>query len=363
MKLVFHYMSQQFALGRPYTFDYRRQGLPACLPFGASMWPTAILKALTRRGFDTTLVFIETLDFVRSYFSVESVAEFEPAPGLRIVYCADTGTASTLMSEAEAIVIRHDYTAYQEVFSSCDIGDRPVILIIAGRRDGVAPRFVPDCRNLTFLVNSPGEANALRALGLASEVFLKPAAELFYEPPPHAVEKAYDCLCIMWDTVESRKRFDLLLDALPVLDDLATGPLTVASIGRSEAHAERIARLNRTLKRVRVERLGVVGRDEARVAYHRSRLTVVPSRTDANPQVIGESLACGVPVACATDLTGGLFQITPRTGRTFAPEPDALARTVVEMLTRPGDFDPARHCVTIGQAARQVAELALRRAP
>lgn len=114
---------------------------------------------------------------------------------------------------------------------------------------------------------------------------------------------------------------------------------------------------------MRVERLGAVGREEARAAYHRSRLTVVRSGNDPNPQVIGESLACGVPVACATDLSGGLFQITPRTGSTFAPEPGALARTVVEMLGRLGDFDPARHCETIDQAAHQVAELVLRRAP
>lgn len=76
MKLVFLFMSQQVAHGRPYTFDYRRPGPAGRLPFSASMWPTAILEALARMGFDTTLVFVETLDFVQSYFSIESVAEF-----------------------------------------------------------------------------------------------------------------------------------------------------------------------------------------------------------------------------------------------------------------------------------------------
>jgi hypothetical protein len=363
VKLVFLFMSQQVGRNAPYPFDYRRSGPPGRLPFSAAMWPTSLLKALAREGFDTTLVFIETLDFVQGYFAVERVARFDLAPGVRAVYCADAATVREVMAETEAIVIRHDYRAYRQVFAGFDVGNRPVVVIMAGRQAALDPEFLPECRSATVLVNSEEEARRLRARGLSSDVFLKPAAELFYEPLPEPVDKVFDGLCIVWDTTQPYKRIELLLDALPLLNDLAPRPITVAFAGRSDGHAERLVALGGALGRITIERLGRVGREESRRIYHQSRVTIVPSGIDANPQVIAESLACGVPVACASDLTGGLFQITRHTGRTFAPTPAALARTVADMLAHPGEFDPARHCVTPEHASRQIADIVTRRAP
>ena len=103
--------------------------------------------------------------------------------------------------------------------------------------------------------------------------------------------------------------------------------------------------------------LGQLSREGVRETLHRSRVSVVPSSIDPNPQVIAESLACNVPVACASDLTGGRFQITPRTGEFFEPDPDDLARTLWNMLCRERDYEAATGAISIEEAADQMERL------
>ncbi|MGH7859490.1 MAG: hypothetical protein ACREQY_19370, partial [Candidatus Binatia bacterium] len=84
------------------------------------------------------------------------------------------------------------------------------------------------------------------------------------------------------------------------------------------------------------------------------------SDRDANPQVIAESLACDVPVACASDIAGGSFQITDQTGELFEPEPLDLALTLAKMLADLPRFRPRSAAITLERSARQLDRILTR---
>jgi glycosyltransferase involved in cell wall biosynthesis len=115
--------------------------------------------------------------------------------------------------------------------------------------------------------------------------------------------------------------------------------------------------LNSDLAGVEIVSMGNVKRKGAAQMFRESRLTIVASSRDANPQVISESLASGVPVAIAADISGGLFQVNPKAGERFAPNPLALARTLDGMLDGLDRYAPGDNCVTIDAAADQIESI------
>ena len=60
----------------------------------------------------------------------------------------------------------------------------------------------------------------------------------------------------------------------------------------------------------------------------------------------------------AADITGGRFQVIPKTGELFEPIPEELARTVCKMLDGLDKYDPRNHCITIDDAADQLEQVA-----
>lgn len=357
MRIACLYMSRQLALGVPYAFVYpakRYTHLPL-----TGTWAAEILRELASRGHETTYVRFETRHFLETRFSVAEVAAFHPAERIDVLYSCEYAPVRAALERSDVIMMRHDYPQYAGVFDGFDIGDRPVILILAGPRTD-AVHFLPDCRRFTLLVNSEEERAHFTGLGLSTEIFRKPAIRLFYQRPEKPVPKTYDMVTVLWDSSQERKRFDLMLDSLSHLDRATDRTVRLALVGDMSPHDERIAELTRTLSRIEICRTDKLDRRATWRCVLASRLSVVTSRWDANPQVIVESLASDVPVACAADIAGGGFQITPHTGELFAPTARSLAGTVLSMLGRLDCYSPRAHCTTIEQAADQIERIAAR---
>jgi hypothetical protein len=256
---------------------------------------------------------------------------------------------------ADAVIIRHHYERLAEFADASSLAERVVVQILRGvPRDGP---FFPPVPRRRILVNDHDEVEAFRRAGVVAEVFLKPAAPIFYEWPAERPRKRHDVAFVAWDTGRRQKRFDLFLDGLAALDHVIERPLSVIVVGQASSHQDRLAALAGALRHVTIHPTGMLHQARVRQVYHESRLTVMPSRVDFNPQVISESLACNVPVACARDLTGGRFQITPDTGELFDPEPAALAQTLRAMLGRLDRYRPRAHGVTPADAADRVERI------
>ena len=358
MTLALVLMSKQFNGAAAYDFELEKgTKRPVLPPVSGRMWPTSIAMDLARRGHETTVVVVETSAYLARRFAAVERMEHSVREGCKIVYTDDVGAIRDLLAPADAIVIRDHHARYAEIFDRLEIGDRPVVQVMATSLTG-DPDFVPPGRRRTLLVNDESEVTRFARLYDRVEVLRKPAAPEFFEAPPRSLGKSFDVVSIIWDLALPRKRADLLLQSLPLLDKLADRRLQVGLVGdASPKFALRVSALNAALDKTEVSLLGQLSREGVRETLHRSRVSVVPSSIDPNPQVIAESLACNVPVACASDLTGGRFQITPRTGEFFEPDPDDLARTLWNMLCRERDYEAATGAISIEEAADQMERL------
>jgi glycosyltransferase involved in cell wall biosynthesis len=319
------------------------------------MWTATLVTELARRGHPATLVVIETPDYMRGRFHADAVATYELPGGARLVYTATPDVVGSAVADADAVIIRHDYERLAEFVDASSLAERVVVQILCG-----APKtgpFFPLVSRRRILVNGDEEVEAFRRAGVVAEIFLKPAAPIFYEWPADRPRKRHDVAFIAWDTGRPQKRFGLLLDGLEALDHVIGRPLSTMVVGGTSSHRDRLAALTGKLRHVTIQKAGQVDQARVRQVYHESRLTVMPSRVDFNPQVIAESLACDVPVACARDLTGGRFQITPDTGELFDPEPAALAETLRAMLGRLDRYRPRAHGVTPADAVEQIERI------
>lgn len=352
MRLLFVHPSKQFVYGSAYGYDVHRARRDDRLPSSGRMWGADLAATLAARGHDVTYGILETAAFMDGWFGAPR-RTIHRAPRLTFVCSADLDDLRPHCVAAEGFVLRNDHPPHAQLFAAAAPERRPVVQIQVSvgrlRFHQTQPRF-------TLLVNDASEVERYRAAGLNAQIFAKPARALFYAAVAPAA-KRYDVLSAMWDTSVARKRFDLLLDALPLLDAAAPRPLRLAVAGDSTSHATRLAGLATALRRVSIEVLGSLSAEALATAYRRARITVVTSREDANPQVITESLACDTPVACAADLTGGLHQITPHTGAVFRPTAADLAATLLAMLDQLDRYAPARYVTRLEDAADQLEGL------
>ncbi len=349
MRLLFMHPSKQFADGAEYGYALTPATARNRLPSSARMWGADLARTLAERGHRVTYAALETPAFMAARFDAATVT-IAGGAGLKFLCASDFDAVRAHCAEADGFVLRHDYPCYAALFDGLALLERPVVQILCAHN---AVRYCPTQRRAVLLVNSTAEVARYRQAGLNTHLFVKPARAIFYVSAPPAL-KRYDILSVMWDSRVPRKRFDLLLDALPMLDARTSRPLCVALVGDTAAHAARITALQATLARISIIGLGAL-RPEALVhVYREARLTVVASREDASPQVMTESLACDTPVACAADITGGGHQITAATGALFAPTPADLAQTVLSMLDHLQRFAPARHTPTLADSANQL---------
>jgi glycosyltransferase involved in cell wall biosynthesis len=133
------------------------------------------------------------------------------------------------------------------------------------------------------------------------------------------------------------KGVDLLVDAVEDLDGVRT---VIAGDGPMETELRRRAG-------TRVEFTGWLPRSELAARYGRSRLLVVPSRSEPQGVVVLEAMACGTPVLGAR--TGGIPEMIDegRTGWLFeSGDAGALRKALVSALADPEALAEA------GRAAR-----------
>lgn len=336
----------------------KRYYRPHSRPMGGAPeggWAHDILAELGHRGHGTVLATMDS----PSAMAAEDVLEERPDGLVTRVRTSSPQALRPYVERADAVVLRKDHPVHREIFRGVRLKGRQVATILTTVGNGRI-RFRPRASSFTVFVNGPEELRSYRRWRVDAEIFLKPAAKLFYEHPSVPVEKDYDIVQVVQNTDRERKRFPLLLEALADLDTRPGPALRVAVVGNVSSHDEQIGALNARSRRVWVTALGHVPHETVRDTLLRARMSVVTSRRDANPRVIAESLACDVPVACPADLTGGGFQIGPRTGEFFAPEARSLADTVARMLAEEGKYDPRRHCITLDQAADQLQSVLLR---
>jgi glycogen(starch) synthase len=135
--------------------------------------------------------------------------------------------------------------------------------------------------------------------------------------------------------LEYEKGVQTLLEALPVLDDLAPGAgLVVAGDGTYRSTLEDLSRSLGLERRVRFE--GFVEEDRLRSLYAAADVAVVPSLYEPFGLVALEAMASGTPLV-ASD-TGGLREIVVDevSGLRFRPgDAQALARAVARVLLDP----------------------------
>lgn len=356
IKFSFLSMSKQVGSRVPYGWDFHNRTPPASMPMGINTWGPSMCRHLAQRGHAADFVQIESPEFVRGFFCSGPTVTTTPSPGSRVIYTGETDVVRHQIESADVVLLRHHYPAYGPLFDATDHGHKPVIQFIAGH-PAHPLGFSPASRRHRLLVNNVAELRHFAAMGIPTELFLKPADSAFYEIPTRPPPKDFDLAFVTWDTGSRRKRFDLLLAAL----DLAASRgvrLVVAVVGDTTSHDDAIDRITSSDRSVQIHRLGVLQADEVKTVYLRSRVSVVASAQDANPQVIVQSLACDTPVACARDITGGTFQINPATGELFDPTPEALLDTIVHMLSRLDRYRPRRSCTDLDDAVDQVLRLA-----
>lgn len=355
LKFTFVAMSVQVGKGRPYGWDYNNAERPTHLPLSSRTWGPSICEKLAERGHETEFVQIETRDFIRRYFRGGLTVSENPVPGYRIFYTADEQLVRRKVDGADIILLRHHYANQAKLFSRLDLKNKPVVQILCASPE-TELQFRPQTEKYTLMVNSEMERKFFHNMGIASEIFLKPAGKAYYVVPESPPKKEYDVAFVTWDTALPRKRFDLLLSALELASRRGTH-LEVAVVGATREHDPWIEKINAKGSGKSIHRLGNLPPDEVKRTFLRSRISVMPSSLDGNPQVIAESLACNTPVACARDLAGGAFQIKTQCGELFDPTPEGLLETILHMHSRLDQFQPRRHCITLDDAVDQIEQV------
>ena len=68
-------------------------------------------------------------------------------------------------------------------------------------------------------------------------------------------------------------------------------------------------------------------------------------------------MARNVPVICASDLTGGKFQINKKTGIISNPDASSFSKNILYMLNNLNNFNPKKFVNTIKDASNQIIKI------
>jgi glycosyltransferase involved in cell wall biosynthesis len=136
-----------------------------------------------------------------------------------------------------------------------------------------------------------------------------------------------------------------LLAARAVAEAIRGAVFVLAGFGVTSANSVLAGWIDELGLGGRVRLLGV--RDDVSAVLSAVDVVVQSSRAEGFPNVLGEAMACEIPVA-ATDC-GESGEIVGQTGRIVAPgDASALAAAMIELLTL-----PAERRAALGRAARQ----------
>ncbi|WP_183830698.1 glycosyltransferase family 4 protein [Aquamicrobium lusatiense] len=124
---------------------------------------------------------------------------------------------------------------------------------------------------------------------------------------------------------------DIFIDAFAAAEKLMGRPLTAVMVGDGEdlpKYREQVARLGLE------ERITFHQPMPARQAFELANLVIVPSRAEAMPYIVLETLAAGRPIIASA--VGGIPEVLGTGSKALiAPKPDILAASIVSALSDP----------------------------
>jgi glycosyltransferase involved in cell wall biosynthesis len=337
----------------------------------ASDWGDELLRGLERRGHRTAYIRLEPDVFLRAEYGSDAPIPFDAGFDLDTFLSPTLEAVWERISDYDALILRKHHRIYRELLAPVDTSDMTVLNVPTNP----CPRrleFTPRCRKFVMMVNDPEEAARISKVTIAHiltmsrrpdtvTIFRKPAAPRFYGTPSKVPRKQYDVIYVpshlLTEKSAERKRLQLFLGALDHLNALKSRKFIAILVGDPGIFADELSRRHDGWANVDLICAGYVPPEALCRLFHSSRLHVVTSRRDANPRTIVEGMACNVPVAVPSDITGGKFQVTPSTGEIYDPNPDSLAVTIANMLETIDRYQPKAHCVTIEEAVDQIESL------
>ncbi|MGH7859491.1 MAG: hypothetical protein ACREQY_19375, partial [Candidatus Binatia bacterium] len=247
MNILFVRMSQRYIRPETDPYEHRKRTLGSLarrvarrrrLPSLNRGWAPDLLRELIGRGHRATFARLDSRAFMEERLGGRRFVSATVDGGLEAVFTSSASALRGHLEASDAILLREDRLPHEALFADFDAADRPVITILAADARLVSG-YRPPTTRFTLLVNSPEEAEACGRLGVSAEVFLKPAARLFYEVPRDAPPKVYDVAQVLHDTGSPRKRFDLFLEGAERLAAIRPG-VCAAVVGDAGAHGAKL---------------------------------------------------------------------------------------------------------------------------
>jgi len=316
----------------------------------------SILNNLNSKGYKINYIIYMSKKWMYSFCKNRDIGMVEIKPNFRVFYTSNPEKIYKGIRKSKFVLVRGNYSEWNP--SIRHIKGNWAFLPCWSRISPATTKVNLDKR-CTVLIDDKEYQNDFIGAGFKSEIFKKPAMELFSEEPEETT-RLYDFSIICSKTDREHKRIDLFLDSLLPLDLRLNKDIKVAIVGNSSFHDSKITNLNLNLKNVeiiQIGKLGRVGKKEVIKAIDQSNFTICTSSIDANPRVIVESLTRDRPVLCASDLKGGKFQINKNTGAFFDPNPEGLANAALSMLKKYKSFSPNKYAIKIEDSAAQFIKI------
>ena len=154
------------------------------------------------------------------------------------------------------------------------------------------------------------------------------------QPAERALRKARVSCLLTVATLTHRKGYDTLIQALAKLTDLPWTCVSVGSLTREPATAEKIQALARQCGvTARIEFRGELSGAALEAAYIEASIFLLPSRYEGYGMVFAEALAHGLPVVACN--AGAVTKTVPHDAGLLVPpdDADALAAALRRLLT------------------------------
>jgi glycosyltransferase involved in cell wall biosynthesis len=301
-------------------------------------------------------IFFLGKNWMNQYCGGREVGEIDLNKNFKLIYTCNEDKIKKYLNKSKTIVVRGNYPEWNTIV---DFRKKVIFIPCWSRIKPNNLKVDLDKRTSRILVDEDDIAKPFRDEGFMCEVFQKPAAEFYYEEVER--EDGYDFCFVCANASREHKRFDLLLDSILRLDSKAKSKIRFALAGNFSSHLDRISKIKKRLKNVDLELLGGkkrINRNAVRRLLNSCKFLACTSSIDANPRVIGESLACGTPVLVLSDLAGGKFQVKSLvTGEIAAPNKDDIASKMLFMLKNNKKYRARENCITINDAKKQMYRL------
>ena len=300
-------------------------------------------------------VFLVSKAWMHAFCGSRIFGEKKVSKNFSIMYTYDEKKLKSIVKSSSLVIYRGNYNQWNGLVDN--INCKYIFLPCWSKIRPDNTKFSILKESTTVLVDDPAIRSLFLESGYKSQIFQKPAMNLFYEDS-NFCKKDIDISFICSNTDRKHKRADLFINGMIELDKIVQKKRNICLVGDSSAHNDRIKSIN--LSKIKIEQAyGGKRTSRANIAktLDRSKLSICTSDFDANPRVIVESLAKNIPVLCASDLAGGKFQINKKTGAFFEPNPKSLAAIAKDCLNNLNKFSPKKHSIKIDDAVNQILQI------